>query len=96
MNRCGLNDLRDREVINTVDGKRLGYVCDIEIDTCCGQVLAIVVLFDCKLFGLGKCDELVIPWDKINCFGTDAVLVTVGTELYDRPRERRRSKCDRQ
>lgn len=84
MERFSVNDLREKEVINICDGRRLGYVYDVEIDSCSGQVMAIVVLFDCRVFGFGKCEELVIPWDKINCFGEDAVLVNIGPEIYER------------
>lgn len=84
MDRCSINDLKDKEVINICDGKRLGYINDVEIDVCSGCVLAIVVLFDCRVFGFGKCEELVIPWDKIGCFGKDAVLVNVDISLYEK------------
>lgn len=81
---CSVNSLRDKEVINVCDGKRLGYICDVEINAATGCVTAIVVLFDCRVLGFGKCEELVIPWDKIQCFGEDAVLVAVGPELYEK------------
>ncbi len=84
MKRESFNSLRDKEVINVCDGKRLGYINDVEIDVCEGKVCAIVVLFDCRVFGFGKCEELVIPWEKINCFGSDAVLVNIGTEIYQK------------
>ncbi len=82
MEKCSINDLKDKEVINLCDGKRLGYIHDVEIDIGCGTVIAIVVLFDCRVFGFGKCEELVIPWDRIGCFGRDAVLVNVEASLY--------------
>ncbi len=82
--RCSVNDLKDKEVINMCDGKRLGYIHDVELNLCSGCVLSIIVLFDLRLFGFGKCEELVIPWDKIGCFGKDAVLVHVDTEIYNR------------
>ena len=37
------NELRDRDVINVCDGKRLGFVCDMEIDTACGKILKLIV-----------------------------------------------------
>ena len=76
--------LRDKDVINICDGKRLGYVNDMEIDPCSGRICALIVLFEGRLLGFGKCEELVIPWEKVNCFGKDAVLVNVGTEIYAR------------
>lgn len=82
MDRCSINDLKDKEVINICDGKRLGYINDVEIDVCSGCVIALIVLFDCRVFGFGKCEELVIPWDKVGCFGKDAVLVNVDVSVY--------------
>ena len=82
MERFCVNDLREKEVINVCDGRRLGYVYDIEIESCTGRVIAIVVLFDCRMFGFGRCEELVIPWERICCFGKDTVLVNIGTEIY--------------
>ncbi len=87
--RCTVNRLKDKEVINVCDGKRLGYINDVELNLCAGCVTAIVVLFDCRVFGFGKCEELVIPWDKIGCFGRDAVLVNIDTALYDRPEDKK-------
>ena len=89
MNKCSINDLKDKEVINICDGKRLGYINDVEIDLCAGCVLAIVVLFDWEdekymIIPAGKCEELVIPWDRIGCFGKDAVLVNVDVAVYEK------------
>ena len=51
MSRESFNSMRDKEVINICDGKRLGYINDVEIDSCDGRICAIIVLFDCRLFG---------------------------------------------
>ena len=88
MERFCVNDLREKEVINVCDGRRLGYVYDVEIESCTGRVISIVVLFDCRMFGFGRCEELVIPWEKINCFGDDAILVSIENEVYEK------IKCD--
>jgi YlmC/YmxH family sporulation protein len=82
MGRESFTSIRDKDVINICDGKRLGYVCDLEIDACDGRICAIIVIFDCRGFGFGKCEELIIPWEKIKCFGKDAVLVNISTEIY--------------
>ena len=84
MEKYCMNKLRDKEVINICDGKRLGYINDVVIDICSGHVCAIIVLFDCRTFGFGKCEEITIPWEKIGCFGKDAVLVNVDTSLYEK------------
>lgn len=84
MEKCSINDLKEKEVINVCDGKRLGYISDVEIDLCGGCVLSVVVLFDCRVLGFGKCEEIIIPWDRISCFGRDAVLVNIDSSAYKR------------
>ena len=84
MEKYRINQLRNKEVINICDGKRLGYINDAIIDVCSGCIAAIIVLFDCRTFGFGKCEDLVIPWGKISCFGKDTVLVNVEPSLYEK------------
>lgn len=84
MEKCNFNDLKDKEVINICDGKRLGYIYDMEIDISTGGILSVVVLFDCRVLGFGKCEELVIPWDKVGCFGKDAILVNLERSAYEK------------
>ena len=73
---CCINDLRDKEVINTCDGRRLGFVTDVEIDLCAGRLTAIMVPGEpMSLFG--KTPDLRIPWDKIERIGDDTMLVCV-------------------
>lgn len=69
---------RCKEVVNICDGCRLGYPCDLEIDTNCGRILAIVVPGPCRFFGLfGREDDYVIPWECIRRIGEDIILVDV-------------------
>lgn len=76
---CRYQDLRNKEVINVCDGRRLGCICDVIINVCNCSIEAIVVP-GCVgsfwgWFGFGK--ELVIPWCRIKKFGDDVVLVDV-------------------
>lgn len=64
---------RDKEVINSCDGRRLGCVSDIEFDVCDGRITAIVVPLKGGFFGCGE--EIVIPWQKIQKIGEDVILV---------------------
>lgn len=84
MEKCSMNRLRDKEVVNLCDGKRLGYINDVIIDICTGCVCAVTVLFDCRTFGFGRCEEIVIPWDKISCFGKDTILVKIDASCYEK------------
>ncbi len=70
------SDLKMKEVINVIDGKRLGTITDIEIDIDTGRLTAIVVPGAGKFLGLfGRNEDVVIPWEKINKIGSDVILV---------------------
>lgn len=77
MKVCSTADLREKEVINLCDGERLGYVTDFEIDICEARILSLILPSEIGLFGFPKGEELVIPWDKIECIGEDTILVKV-------------------
>ncbi len=84
------SELREKEVVNTCDGKRLGYICDYRIDTDCGKICAIFVSE--QMFGLlGGKNPLCIPWEKIVCIGEDTVLVQMPSVRCE-PCEGRREK----
>lgn len=82
---CCITDMREKEVINLKDGCRLGSVCDVEFDTCSGNIVAIIIFGKGKLFGLmGRCDDIKICWNDIKVIGDDTILVDI--ELPDRCR----------
>lgn len=87
---CRLSDLRDKEVISVQNGSCLGCVSDLEFDSCSAKIIAIVIYGKSRLFGLlGRDDDIVIPWDDIQCFGEDTVLVKF-CPPPDRPRRRKK------
>lgn len=73
---CRIADLRSKEVISVKDGGRLGYVCDVELDTHTAAITALVIYGRARLFGLlGREADAVIPWKDIEMIGGDIVLV---------------------
>lgn len=76
-----ISDLRAREIVNIVDGRRLGLIKDIDIDLEEGRITAIILPgAGGKFLGfLGKDDEIVVPWDKIIKIGMDVILVEVNS-----------------
>lgn len=83
MNRS--SDFRQKEVINVSDGRRLGFVSDVEIDLEQGKIDAIILPGVGKLFGfLGKESEFIIPWDKIVKIGEDIILVDLDERFIRR------------
>ena len=73
---CTLNEMQRMEVINVRDGKRLGCVCDVEINCDTGQLESIIVPGPSRFFGLlGREADYIIPWREIQKMGRDIILV---------------------
>lgn len=71
-----ISDLRMREVINVMNGKKLGLIKDIEIDLEAGRIRSVVLPGNGKLLGIfGRNDDVVVPWQKIKKLGMDVILV---------------------
>ncbi|RCW46548.1 YlmC/YmxH family sporulation protein [Paenibacillus prosopidis] len=72
-----ISDFQTKDVINIVDGKKLGQITDLELDLRQGRIDSIVVPQFTKYFGLfgGGGTEVVIPWRNIVKIGADVVLV---------------------
>ena len=90
-------DLRQKEVINISDGKRLGYIDDVEIDEENGVLKSAIIPNEGKLLGLfGKPSNYIIPWGCISRLGEDIILVnynviqSVAEENKPRSRKSRR------
>jgi YlmC/YmxH family sporulation protein len=76
-----ITELHCKEVICVSDGRRLGFISDVEVEIPCGNVLAIIVPGPCRIFGiLGRNDDYVIPWRCIKRIGPDIVLVDIKPE----------------
>ena len=73
-------DLRQKEVINTNDGARYGFISDLEFDPKEGKILALIVPGPGRVLGVfGRDQEYRIPWDEIVKIGEDIVLVGCDT-----------------
>ena len=68
---------KQKEVINLIDGRRLGYVQDVEADFSTGEIIAIVVPGTSKMFSMGNKGDITIPWNKIKKIGDDIILVEI-------------------
>lgn len=70
--------LREKEVINICNGKRLGFISDAEIDVNTGKILRIIVPKNSKCFSFsGNKNSFIIPWQNIERIGDDAILVRI-------------------
>lgn len=73
-----ISDFQAKDVVNVMDGKNLGQICDLELNVSLGRIDAIVVpgKVNGKFLGLfGNGDEIVIPWRNIVKIGKDVILV---------------------
>ena len=71
------SELRIKEVINLNNGKKLGYIEDIDIDVEKGEIKAVILPgsdnFLIRFFS--KKQDVVLDWEKIKVIGEDTVLV---------------------
>ena len=73
--------LKEKEVINICDGKRLGSVCDLEIDEVTGKICTLVIPEEGgKFCFFGKERAYFVPWRCIRRIGDDIILVEVDGE----------------
>jgi len=76
------SELREKEVVNIKDGKRLGLISDIELNLEEGRIEAIIIPGQGRFLGIfGKEFDYIIPWKNIKKIGIDTILV----ELEDSP-----------
>lgn len=92
---CCVTDLREKEIINLKDGCRLGSVCDIEIDTCTGRVLALIVFGKSKFMGFGgRQEDIRIAWEDIEVIGDDTILVRFDCPESCKPSPKKKNALD--
>ncbi|MEI7026760.1 YlmC/YmxH family sporulation protein [Paenibacillus sp. y28] len=71
-----ISDFQSKDVINIVDGKKLGHISDIDLDLRHGRIESIVVPEEGRFFGLfGGGADVIIPWQNIVKIGADVILV---------------------
>ena len=82
-------DLQCKEVICISDGRRLGFITDVQIEVPEGNICAIVVPGPCRFLGVaGRQDDFIIPWNCIKRIGPDIVLVDAKPDSCRAPRHR--------
>ncbi len=76
-------ELKAKEVVNIVDGKRLGHITDLVFETHCGKILGLVVPGEKSGWNIFKSvEDIFIPYQNICKIGYDTILV----ELYNQNR----------
>ena len=80
---CRIEEMRNKDVVCIKDGVRLGYVCDVEVDTCTAQLVSFVVCGRNKCWGVwGREDDMIINWCDIEVIGEDTILVNCNCDRF--------------
>ena len=78
-----ISELRNRDVVNIADGKRLGVICDLDLDLDNGRILAIIVPCTSRFFNFfGGGRDYIISWENIVKIGVDTILVDIPAPTY--------------
>ncbi len=80
MSRCTLCQLKEKEVINVCDGRRLGCVEDLEFEIDSGKICSLILSERGGILGFGKGNGIFVPWSSIKRIGPDIILVDIGEE----------------
>jgi len=71
-----LQDLQSKDVVNVVDGTKLGKVTDLEIDPVTGKILSVIVSNGSRLFSFfNNNNQVNIQWGQIVKIGGEVIIV---------------------
>ena len=74
---CRIAELRNKQVVCVKNGKVLGYISDIALDTKNGTLISLIIYGRPRVFGLfGKSEDIIIPWCDIEVIGPETVRVS--------------------
>ena len=71
--------LKEKEIINLNNGKKLGRIIDIVFDNQTGKVQGILLPGDKKLFH--KADNIFVPLQNLKKIGDDVILINFYSSL---------------
>lgn len=77
-------DLRLLDVVNVVDGRKLGYVYDLDVDVDTGDIKALLLpgAAGRGLFSFfSRRPDISIPWNRVRKIGVDVILVHIPDAL---------------
>ncbi len=75
-----LSELKCKEVVNVLTGKRMGRINDLVIDCEKSCIRGIIVPGDCGFSWFKGSDNIYIPWHDIKKIGDDVILVEITVE----------------
>ncbi|CEH35485.1 YlmC/YmxH family sporulation protein [Romboutsia lituseburensis] len=77
-----VSDIMEKEIINVKNGKRMGFITDIDMDTNEGKIMSFTITGDLGRGIFSRNGEgQVIFWNDIIKIGCDTIIVNIGSEL---------------
>ncbi len=74
-------ELREREVVNVADGRKLGRVYDLTF--VCGKITGLIVPGERKfLKNVTGSESIFIPWQSVLKIGSDVILIDLNNHTY--------------
>ncbi len=67
-----LSDLQNKDIVNIIDGKRIGNIIDVSLDET-GKMISLIV--SRSKFNLFNNSEIEIKWNQISKIGEDVILI---------------------
>ncbi|MBE6715316.1 MAG: YlmC/YmxH family sporulation protein [Ruminococcaceae bacterium] len=86
---CRIEELCNKDVINISSGNRIGYVADVEVDTCSGQICNLLIAKTDRGSIFKKPDYIRISWNDIEVLGNETILIRYCNECNDSSSHRR-------
>ncbi len=85
------SSLRQKEIIDTCSGTRLGSLCDLELSQD-GRILCLIIPAPFSLSGIFKSETISIPWSEVTMMGEDVILVQLRAGSSERNRKIKEEK----
>lgn len=77
-----LGELQSKDVVNVVDGSKLGKVTDMDIESATGKIVSITVQPNTRIMNFfSQNNTVVIPWNQIIKIGGEVVIVNYNSFL---------------
>ncbi len=70
-----LRELQTFDVVNVIDGDKLGKIIDLEINYDTGKILSFTVSPNTFASFFMKNKNVVIPWENVVKVGTEVIIV---------------------
>ncbi len=77
-----ISDMMEKEVVNVNNGKKLGFISDIELDMGEGRIKSLIIVNEgSKSYLLSRGEACAVSWNNIIKIGHDMILVKIDQQV---------------